>query len=146
MLFTTSFGSIGLGLGAGLGAAVGNPGTTTVVIAGDGGAMMSIAEFNSAVRQSLDVIMVVVNDRGYGPEYFHLKKGGRDAELALFEWPSFADTAVGLGGLGVTVRTLGDLDGLARALQERNGRPLLIEAVIDPDVAVNPFYEDTSAE
>ncbi len=141
MLFTTSFGAIGLALGAGLGAAVGNPGDTTVVVAGDGGTMMNIAEFNSAVRHGLDVILVVVNDRGYGPEYFHLKEGGRDAELALFDWPSFADTAVGLGALGMTIRNRRNLEALADVLDERGRRPLLVEVVIDPDVAVNPFYE-----
>ncbi|MCU1476312.1 MAG: hypothetical protein JWQ64_1005 [Subtercola sp.] len=143
MLVTTSFGSIGLALGAGLGAAVGHPGDTTVVIAGDGATMMNIAEFNSAVRHDLDLILVVVNDRGYGPEYFHLKNGGRNAELALFDWPSFADTAVGLGGLAVTVRNRQGLEELARVLDERGRRPLLVEVVIDPDVAVNPFFEHT---
>jgi acetolactate synthase-1/2/3 large subunit len=141
MLVTTSFGSIGLALGAGLGAAVGHPDQTTLVVAGDGATMMNIAEFNSAVRHDLDVILVVVNDRGYGPEYFHLKAEGRNADLALFDWPSFADTAVGLGGLGVTVRNRQGLEQLERVLGERGRRPLLIEVVIDPDVAVNPFFE-----
>ncbi len=141
MLVTTSFGSIGLALGAGIGAAVGNPDDTTVVIAGDGATMMNIAEFNSAVRHDLDVILVVVNDRGYGPEYFHLKAGGRNADLALFDWPSFADTAVGLGALGATVRNQQDLADLERVLDSRGRRPLLIEVCVDPDVAVNPFFE-----
>jgi acetolactate synthase-1/2/3 large subunit len=143
MLVTTSFGAIGLALGAGIGAAVGNPLETTVVVAGDGATMMNLSEFNSAARHNLDLILVVVNDRGYGPEYFHLKAGGRNAELALFDWPSFADTAVGLGGLGVTVKNTSDLKNLESVLRSRGRRPLLIEVIIDPEVAVNPFFESS---
>ncbi len=146
MLVTASFGAIGLALGTGLGAAVGNPDDTTLVVAGDGATMMNLTEFSTAVRHDLDVILVVINDRGYGPEYYHLKRHGRDAGLALFDWPSFADAAVGLGGLGMTVRNRGDLAELARVLGERARRPLLVEVVIDPDVAVNPFFDDLHPE
>ena len=60
---TTNFGSIGLGLQAAIGACVAAPERTVTLFTGDGGFMMGgLAEFNTAVRLGLDLIVIICND------------------------------------------------------------------------------------
>jgi acetolactate synthase I/II/III large subunit len=71
--------------------------------------MMGIVEFSTAVRHRLPLMMVVVNDGGYGAERTKLSAYGVDPRHALIAWPDLADADRALGGYGVTVRTLADL-------------------------------------
>jgi acetolactate synthase I/II/III large subunit len=57
--------AIGPGLPLALGAAAGS-GRPTVLIAGDGGFMLHVAELVTAVQHSLPVVVCLFNDRGYG--------------------------------------------------------------------------------
>jgi acetolactate synthase-1/2/3 large subunit len=63
---SAAFGSIGLGTAMAVGAAAAHPDRLTPTVAGDRGAMMGIAEFATAVRHRLPLMLVVVNDGGYG--------------------------------------------------------------------------------
>ncbi len=128
---TVSFGSIGLGLGTAIGAAVGAPHRPTILVAGDGGFMMSgLAELTSAVRLGLDLVVVVLNDGAYGAEHVQLVRRGLDPEISTFDWPDLGPVAEALGVEGHTVR---DLDALDRALAcvEKRTRPLLIDIRLD---------------
>lgn len=131
---TISFAAIGLGLTAAVGAAAADRGHPVVAVLGDGGFAMSMAEFSTAVRYQLDLIVIVLNDRSYGVEYHHLLHRGRSPELSLFDWPNFATVAESLGGQGLVVRSLGDLDALRTGLAERNGTPLMVDVRVDPAV------------
>ncbi len=59
---------IGQGLSLGIGAAVAAAaqGRKTVVMTGDGGFFLNVGELWTAVQESLDISIVVMNDRGYG--------------------------------------------------------------------------------
>lgn len=133
------FGSVGVGLGAAIGMAVARPDGPTVIGVGDGGLMMSLSEFNTAVRYGLDLIAVVYNDGSYSAEYHHFAKRGMDTSLSMFEWPDLAALADALGGHGVTVTSMDDLDHVVDAIATRD-RPLLIDARIDPTVRIG-FYD-----
>ncbi|MDQ7911273.1 thiamine pyrophosphate-binding protein [Phytohabitans sp. ZYX-F-186] len=127
-----NFGSIGLGMGNAIGAAVGAPHRPALMLCGDGGFMLGgLVEFNSAVRAGVDLIAVVFNNRCYGPEYVHFVNHGRDPSLSMFDWPDFAGVAESLGGRGFTVRNLADLDRLPKLIADRD-RPLLIDVHLDP--------------
>lgn len=132
---TTNFASIGLGLGMAIGASMARPDELTVAVTGDGGFMMHMAEFSTAVRYRLPIVVVVLNDGAYGAEYTALKHYGLDPELSLIEWPDFAPVAEALGGRGTTVRTLADLGGLAELIEDRTG-PLLVDAKVNPAVDI----------
>jgi thiamine pyrophosphate-dependent acetolactate synthase large subunit-like protein len=56
-----------------------------------------------------------------------------DPSLSLFDWPDFAAVASALGGRGVTIRNLDDLDGISEAIAKRD-RPLLFDVRLDPDL------------
>ncbi|MBS4754564.1 thiamine pyrophosphate-binding protein [Nocardioides sp. zg-ZUI104] len=130
---TVSFGSIGLGLGSAIGAAVAGQGRPTLLVAGDGGFMLSgISELHTAVREGLDLIVVVMNDGSYGAEHIQFRRRDMDPGLSQFEWPDFAAVATSLGAAGVTVARDADFAAAARLIEERD-RPVLIDSRIDPD-------------
>ena len=132
-VFTVNSGSIGLGMGNAIGAFFGIPGRPVLLVTGDGGFMLGgLTEFNTAVRNNVDLIVAVCNDGSYGAEYIQFRDRGMDPSLSTFAWPDLAPVAEALGGRGITVRNVKDLDGLADAVANRD-RPLLIDIKIDPD-------------
>ena len=57
---------IGQGLSLGIGAAAAANGRRTVMMTGDGGFFLNMGELWTAVQEKLDLVVVVMNDRGYG--------------------------------------------------------------------------------
>jgi thiamine pyrophosphate-dependent acetolactate synthase large subunit-like protein len=134
-VWANNFGSVGLAMAEGIGAAAAAPHRPVVAVMGDGGFMMGgLLEFNTAVRHRLDLITVVINDGGYGAEYHHVVRHDLDRSLPLMSWPDFAAVATSLGGTGITVRSLAELEAAAQAITERD-RPLLIDIHVDMAVA-----------
>lgn len=130
---TVGFGSIGLGTAAAIGAAVAAPGRLTVGVAGDGGGMMGLIEFSTAVRHRVPFVLVILDDGAYGTEYGKLERHGYDPTSCYVEWPEFAAVATALGGTGVTVRTIEELRATAPLLAGPT-TPLLIDVKADPTV------------
>lgn len=126
--------SIGLGTAATIGAAVAAPGLVTVGVAGDGGGMMGLIEFSTAVRHQIPFIMVILNDGAYGAEYAKFEQRGYEAKNSYVEWPEFADVATALGGTGITVRTAEDLRAASKLLTSPEG-PVLIDIKADPTLS-----------
>jgi acetolactate synthase-1/2/3 large subunit len=63
-------GGIGQGLAMGIGAAIGGAlhtlGRKTVTLVGDGGLMLNIGELACAAQEGANMVLLVMNDRGYG--------------------------------------------------------------------------------
>ncbi|WP_296606343.1 thiamine pyrophosphate-dependent enzyme, partial [Nocardioides sp.] len=119
---TLSFGSIGLGVASAIGAARGVPGRPVLTVCGDGGFMLGgLAEFSTAVRESLDLIVIVLNDGAYGAEYIQLVDQGLDPRISTVTWPDLACVADALGGTGLTARSEAELTDHLGALGERVG-------------------------
>ena len=57
---------IGVGLPLGIGAALGANGRKTVLMTGDGGFFLNMTELWTAVQENPDLVIIVMNDRGYG--------------------------------------------------------------------------------
>ena len=57
---------IGQGLSLGIGAALGANGRKVVTMTGDGGFFLNVGELWTAVQEKLDMVTIVMNDRGYG--------------------------------------------------------------------------------
>lgn len=57
---------IGQGLQLGIGAAAAAGDRKTVVMTGDGGFFLNVGELWTAVQEKLDMVVIVMNDRGYG--------------------------------------------------------------------------------
>jgi len=129
---TVGFGSIGLGMQAAIGAGVADRRRPIVLFTGDGGFMMGgIAEFNTAVRLGLDMIVIVCNDSAYGAEHIQFLDRDLDPQLSTFDWPSFTDVAKSLGAIGICVRSDADLENAIDEINNRK-RPILIDMHLDP--------------
>ncbi|TQM11372.1 thiamine pyrophosphate-binding protein [Pseudonocardia kunmingensis] len=130
-----AFGSIGLGLAGAIGAAVARPGDLTVAVVGDGGFMMSMAEFTTAVRERLPLLVVVLDDGAYGAEHYKLVHFGMDAGYSLNDWPELVPMAEAMGARGMTVRKPAELDALTEIVADLDG-PFLVDVKLDPNVNV----------
>ncbi|WAP52462.1 thiamine pyrophosphate-binding protein [Arthrobacter sp. ATA002] len=112
MMVGTAFQSIGLGIPAAVGAAVGRPDRMTVLIAGDGGALMALADLESAVRTIRSGVMVVFNDAAYGAEIHQYAARGLDDTAMQIPEVDFSAVGMALGAQGVKARCLNDLQAL----------------------------------
>lgn len=127
----TGFGSIGLGVAGGIGAAVSSVSDLTVVLVGDGGFMMNVSELATAVREGLPMVVAVYNDGAYGAEYQKLINEGFPARHSYNTWPDIAATAIGLGARALTIRKFEDFDAVADEMARLTG-PLVLDIHLDP--------------
>jgi acetolactate synthase-1/2/3 large subunit len=132
---TADGGAIGMGLGIALGATAARPETPTVLFIGDGGLSMTLGDLETAVRNQLGLIVVVMNDHAYGSEVAHLNARGLPWDYAQLPEIDFAQCARSLGVEAATIRTLGDLRAHARNLEGRTS-PLLLDCKIRQDLFV----------
>ncbi|WP_176955420.1 thiamine pyrophosphate-binding protein [Sinosporangium album] len=128
---TVDFGSIGLGLGAAIGAAMGRPDRPVLLTAGDGGLAMELPELLTAVRYGLDLVLVVYNDSAYGAEVSITDLLGRAHDISRLHATNFAAIARGMGASGLTITRPDDLPLIAEAIEKRRG-PLVIDVRTDP--------------
>lgn len=133
-LFCNAFQSVGLGLGAALGAAVARPDRITVAAVGDGGLFLALPELDTAARLALPVLVVVWNDAAYGAEVRHFGPLGERVDIARFPDADLAAVARGAGVAAHSVRSRADLAPAAAWAAEPRG-PLLLDAKVDPGVA-----------
>jgi len=131
---TAAFASIGLGIGAAIGAAVARPDEQTVFVAGDGGLLMSLGDLETVVRYGLPVLIVVMNDGALGAERHFLEMMGLSHEQAVFGNVDFAAIGRSLGIDGATVRSPADCRALSSELTGRRTTPFLIDCKIRGDV------------
>jgi thiamine pyrophosphate-dependent acetolactate synthase large subunit-like protein len=104
-----SFQAVGLGLASAIGLGIANPGSLIVLGAGDGGFLMSLADFETAVRLKLRMCILIYNDASYAAEVHLFKRRGMSIDIVQFPDTDFAAIARGHGAHAATVRTLEDL-------------------------------------
>lgn len=133
-IHTIANGAIGLGVPAAIGAAVAGAGRPTLLIVGDGGLELGgMTELMTAVRQQLNLVIVVCNDGSYGAEYEQFVAKGMDPELTMLGSTDFAPIAQAMGMPALTVRNSEDLAHAMRVINERDpNTPLLIDVKLDP--------------
>ena len=120
--------SMGFGVPAAVGASMANPGARILVIVGDGAFQMTGMEISTIARNGLNPIVVVLNNHGYTTERFLLDGSFND----LQDWAYHKIPDVVGAGLGIEVRTVGQLDAaLATALKNVESFSL-INVHIDP--------------
>lgn len=121
VLLDNALATMGAGLGAGMAAKLLNPDKKVVVVAGDGGIMMNIAELETAVRLNLDLVVVVVNDSGYG--MIKWKQGGMNLpDYGLdFTNPDFIKLAESFGAHGYKIERTEDFQPLLEKVTNQKG-------------------------
>ncbi|HWU45552.1 MAG TPA: thiamine pyrophosphate-binding protein [Humibacter sp.] len=143
----TAFQSIGLGFASVPGAAAARPESTVVLTTGDGGALMAMADLESAVRIAGGRGLVVVwNDTAYAAEVnLYGLKGLAQQPMRIPE-VDFAAVARGFGAEGVVVRALDDLDALRvwAAKPPAQRAFLLLDCRVSPHV-IAPYQREIIA-
>jgi indolepyruvate decarboxylase len=120
--------SMGFGVPAAVGASMANPKARILVIVGDGAFQMTGMELSTIARHGLNPIVVVLNNHGYTTERFLLEGPFNDIQ----NWEYHKVTAVVGAGLGLEVKTAGELDSALRAAFDNTSSFSLINAHLDP--------------
>ena len=129
LILPSDFQSMGFGIPAGIGARIAAPERPMVVLAGDGGLLMSGLEITTAVRERLPLLVIVFNDGKLNQiRWQQLRDSGHPfgVELAELEIESFA-TAIGAGYLAYD--PVPDFEALTRVIA--GSRPTILEVKVD---------------
>ncbi|MEK6712374.1 MAG: thiamine pyrophosphate-dependent enzyme, partial [Nitrospinota bacterium] len=130
--------AIGVGYPVGLGAKLACPGRPVVTVSGDGAFLCNGAELETAVRERLNTVCVILNNFNLGSERAYQRHfyGGRYIGDRIGN-PRFNDYARAFGAAGYRVEDPNDLEPvLAEAL--RQDKPVLVDVICDPDVFPEP--------
>jgi acetolactate synthase-1/2/3 large subunit len=103
VLLDNALATMGAGISAGMAAKLLNPEKTVVVVAGDGGFMMNVAELETAVRLKLDLVVVILNDSGYGMIKWKQDEAGFKDFGLDFGNPDFEALAKSFGAHGYRI-------------------------------------------
>jgi acetolactate synthase-1/2/3 large subunit len=109
VLLDNALATMGAGLPAAMGAALVSPGRKVMAIAGDGGFMMNSQEMETAVRLEMDLVVLVLVDRGYGMIKWKMEDMGFEPWGLDFGNPDFVRYAESYGARGVRVEKTEDL-------------------------------------
>jgi indolepyruvate decarboxylase len=122
--------SMGFAVPAALGAQTARPNARVIAIVGDGAFQMTGMELSTLVRNNMPVIVIVLDNGGYGTE--RLLHPGEFKFNDIHAW-KYSELPVVLGGgTGYDVRTEGDFDAaLNAAWQDRTG-PSVLHVHLDP--------------
>jgi acetolactate synthase-1/2/3 large subunit len=144
--FAAAGGSMGWGLPAAMGIQVARPDRTVIAVLGDGSFWMVAQDLETAVREKLPVVCVVVNNFAFGNtrDRQRLAHGGRYLGV-FYDNPDFAAHARLLGAHGERVDKSGDLaDAIDRAVAA--GRPAVIDVIQDQQEGLPPGMEPPTAK
>lgn len=135
-----NYGAIGMTLGPAIGAAIGTN-STSIVVSGDGGFILGdLVELNTAAREKLDIIIIIINDGGYGAEHIQFRDHSMDPAISLCDWPHFDEIAKAFGGAGIRVTNRADMERLREFVNGRSRKgPILINIIVDPDDVPRTF-------
>jgi acetolactate synthase-1/2/3 large subunit len=140
--FLTSggLGTMGYGLGAAIGAAVGNPGKNVVLITGDGSFRMNSNEMLTVSTYNLPITIVLMNNESLGmvrqwQKLFNDKRYSETDNKARLDYLALSSA------YDIKSKYADSLESLDVALKERKSQsgPFFIEVRIDKDEDVYPF-------
>ena len=128
-----AFGTLGVGAGFALGAALARPDREVWIIFGDGACGWSLAEFDSFVRQGIPMIAVVGNDAGWTQIAREQVKMLHDDVATVLARSAYHEVVAGFGAAGLLVRTMDEVRPALQRARElaRGGRAVLINVWLD---------------
>lgn len=139
-MLTLDFGSIGLGLPTAIGAAMARPDRRCLLAVGDGGFLMALPELDTAVRERVPLLALVLNDHAYGAEYHHLARRGAATEISTFDSRSIAEIAAAIGADTTRITSPAELAALDPRRFADLDRPHVVEACITRRVVAPPRH------
>ena len=139
-LSSGGLGTMGYGLGACIGAQLGQPDKICINIAGDGCFRMNMNELATASYYNIPIIEVVINNHVLGMvrQWQTLFYGKRYSQTVLSEQVDYCMVAKGLGCEAIRVSKKEEVDAaIQKAIDLK--RPVLIECIIPEDDKVFPM-------
>jgi len=139
-LSSGGLGTMGYGLGACIGAQVGQPDKTCINIAGDGCFRMNMNELATASRYNIPIINVIINNRVLGMvrQWQTLFYGKRYSQTVLNDKVDFCKVAEALGCTAIRVTEKEEVQpAIERAIALK--APVVIECMIPEDDKVFPM-------
>jgi acetolactate synthase I/II/III large subunit len=127
------YGCIGQMLPACMGAIAATGNKPMLLIDGDASTMMHLADFDTAVRYNLPLLVVVLNDQALGSEYHKMLAHNMKAELSTIPTPDIGAVAKALGGKGCLATTIEQVRAAATEWVA-NPCPTIIDARISRNV------------
>ncbi|QEG33671.1 alpha-keto acid decarboxylase family protein [Bythopirellula goksoeyrii] len=121
--------SMGFAVPASLGAQVARPDARVVAIVGDGAFQMTGLEFSSLVSRHMPVIVIVLNNGGYGTE--RLLHPGEYEFNNIPNWQYDKLPALLGGGTGYQIRTEGEFDTALNAAWQDMAGPSILNVHLD---------------
>ncbi|NBI10547.1 biosynthetic-type acetolactate synthase large subunit [Colidextribacter sp. OB.20] len=140
LLTSGGFGTMGFGLGAAIGAKVGNPDKVVVHTTGDGCFRMNCHELATVEHYHLPIITVVFNNGTLGMvrQWQNLLYQKRFSETTLDRGPDFVKLAEAYGLKGFRVTTMAEMEVAFKTALEA-GRGCVIDCMLDMDEMVRPM-------
>lgn len=128
-----AFGTLGVGAGFALGAALVCPGSEVWIIFGDGACGYGLVEFDTFVRHGIPVIALVGNDAGWTQIAREQVKMLHDDVATVLARTNYHEVAAGFGAEGILVKSMAEVPAaLARARElAKSGKPVLVNVWLD---------------
>ncbi len=147
VLLDNAFATMGAGLGVGMAAKLINKDKKVVVVAGDGGFLMNIADLETAQRLALDLVVVVLEDEGYGMIKWKQKGMGLSDYGLSFDNPDFVQLAESFGAKGYKITSAENFrPTLEKALQSEGIHIIVLPINYSENAAVFGTLNDNYQE
>ena len=140
LLTSGGFGTMGFGLGAAIGAKVGNPDKTVIHVTGDGSFRMNCNELATEQYYNLPIITFIYNNQTLGMvrQWQTLIYHGHYSQTTLDRGPDFVKLAEAYGLGGKRVCTVPELEAAVKEALT-SGRGYVIDCAIEMDEMVRPM-------
>ena len=134
------FGTMGFGLGAAIGAKVGNPDRSVILIAGDGSFRMNCHELTTVQYYGLPIIIFVFNNQTLGMvrQWQNLIYHKNFSQSDMDRGPDFVKLADAYGLKGYRVNNQKDLEAAIEDAKA-SGIGCVIDCILDIDEMVRPM-------
>jgi thiamine pyrophosphate-dependent acetolactate synthase large subunit-like protein len=132
------FGCIGQMLPAAMGVVVASGNKPHVLCDGDASVMMHLAEFETAVRYKMPLMVVCLNNQALGSEYYKLDAHKMKADLSVVETPDLGAVGKAFGGRGKMVTKVEDLRAVTQEFLA-DPVPTLVDVRISRSVITLPY-------
>ncbi|MBR1642569.1 MAG: biosynthetic-type acetolactate synthase large subunit [Butyrivibrio sp.] len=140
LLTSGGLGTMGYGLGACIGAQVGNPDKLCVNIAGDGCFRMNMNELATASRYNLPIIEIVINNHVLGMvrQWQTLFYNKHYSQTVFEDKVDYCKVAEGLGCEAIRITRKSEVvPALKKAIKSK--KPVLLDCIIEEDDKVFPM-------
>ena len=146
LITSGGLGTMGYGVGACIGAKMGNKDKICVNIAGDGCFRMNMNEIATATRYNIPIIQIVINNHVLGMvrQWQTLFYGKRYSNTVLNDAVDFVKISEGMGAKAYRVTTVEEFETALKDAIEMN-IPCVIDAQIDQDDKVFPMVPANTA-